>query len=331
MARIRTIKPEFFTSEQVMNLDRDARLAFIGLWNFCDDGGNHPASAKTLKAEVFPSDELTTADVQALVDQMLRERLLETYVVGPKPFWHVTGWSRHQRIDRPTIKHPAPPDASPPEGRPFATKSTQPRRNGDDPTHIDLQPIAEASTSARRVRLDQSTPEGNGEEGNRDEGKSAPSEQRPMGASEVIVAVRGYAEAAVTDVLEQVAVMDRKAGAPLLAEDEKLLWRAGKQLFELAGVNNDAAGRFIGKLIKDCSNDRVLVFDALHAACLERPLDPRGWLTATCQRLCGDRAPANKQAALEKRALEAADRWAAAHAANDLHVAPLIPTENLIA
>jgi hypothetical protein len=49
MARIRTVKPEFWTSEQVMNCSRDARLLFIGMWNFCDDGGNHPASAKTLK------------------------------------------------------------------------------------------------------------------------------------------------------------------------------------------------------------------------------------------------------------------------------------------
>jgi len=34
MARIRTIKPEFWTAEQVMELSRDARLLFIGMWNF---------------------------------------------------------------------------------------------------------------------------------------------------------------------------------------------------------------------------------------------------------------------------------------------------------
>lgn len=41
MARIRTIKPEFWTAEQVMELSRDARLLFIGMWNFCDDAGVH--------------------------------------------------------------------------------------------------------------------------------------------------------------------------------------------------------------------------------------------------------------------------------------------------
>lgn len=34
MARIRTIKPEFWTSEQVMGCAPLARLLFIGLWNF---------------------------------------------------------------------------------------------------------------------------------------------------------------------------------------------------------------------------------------------------------------------------------------------------------
>ena len=41
MARIRSIKPEFWTAEQVMECSPMARLLFIGMWNFCDDGGNH--------------------------------------------------------------------------------------------------------------------------------------------------------------------------------------------------------------------------------------------------------------------------------------------------
>ncbi len=44
MARIRSIKTEFWTAEQVMECSPIARLLFIGMWNFCDDGGNHPAT-----------------------------------------------------------------------------------------------------------------------------------------------------------------------------------------------------------------------------------------------------------------------------------------------
>lgn len=56
MARIRTVKPEFWVSEQVTSCSRGARLLFIGLWNFCDDGGVHAAEHKRLKSEVFPSE-----------------------------------------------------------------------------------------------------------------------------------------------------------------------------------------------------------------------------------------------------------------------------------
>ncbi|AQV94775.1 hypothetical protein BJN34_12880 [Cupriavidus necator] len=111
MARIRSIKPEFWTSEQIMELSRDARLLFIGLWTFCDDGGNHPASAKTLKAEVFPGDDdATVSRVMQWIDEMIEAQLLTEYEVDGKEFWHVTGW-RHQRIDQPTLRHPAGGDA----------------------------------------------------------------------------------------------------------------------------------------------------------------------------------------------------------------------------
>lgn len=111
MARIRSIKPEFWTSEQVMELSRDARLLFIGLWTFCDDGGNHPASAKTLKAEVFPGDDdATVSRVMQWIDEMIEAQLVTEYEVEGKEFWHVTGW-HHQRIDQPTLRHPKVGDA----------------------------------------------------------------------------------------------------------------------------------------------------------------------------------------------------------------------------
>ena len=39
MARIRSIKPEFFTSIPVGGVSRDARLMFVGLWTNVDDDG----------------------------------------------------------------------------------------------------------------------------------------------------------------------------------------------------------------------------------------------------------------------------------------------------
>ncbi len=113
MSRIRTIKPEFWTSEQIMECSPLARLAFIGMWNFCDDNGVHPASCKTLKAEVFPGDDLTASNVQELVNELLRQQLIATFLADSRPWWVVTGW-HHQLINRPSkSRYPLPPRHAP--------------------------------------------------------------------------------------------------------------------------------------------------------------------------------------------------------------------------
>lgn len=136
MARIRTIKPEFWTSEQIAECSPIARLLFVGIWNFCDDHGLHPASVKRLKMEVFPSDSITDDDIEAMVRELQAARLLHAYEVDRKGYWQVTGWEKHQKIEKPTYRHPLPitgePIAiSPPPRREVADKSESPRpRNG---------------------------------------------------------------------------------------------------------------------------------------------------------------------------------------------------------
>lgn len=145
MARIRSIKPEFWVSEQVAECSTNARLLFVGLWNFCDDRGVHPAKPKTLKAELFPMDDATTGDVARWVDELIKVGLLTEFEAtqdGEK-YWFVTGWSRHQKIDRPSYKHPPPP----------AADSTSPRRTD----------VGESSSRARRAPPP--GVEGNGKEG----------------------------------------------------------------------------------------------------------------------------------------------------------------------
>jgi hypothetical protein len=123
MARIRSIKPEFWTSEQVMDVSIPARCLFIGMWNFCDDAGIHPASEKSLKAKVFPGDDLTSTDVRRMIDELISVGLLVEYRVDDEPFWQVTGWY-HQKIDQPTFKHPNP-DGSVPAGSPRRRRTTR--------------------------------------------------------------------------------------------------------------------------------------------------------------------------------------------------------------
>jgi hypothetical protein len=121
MSRIRTIKPEFWTSPQVMECSPNARLLFIGMWNFCDDHGRHPASVKQLKALIFPADDISLDTIRGMFDELSSNDLISTYVVDNKEYFEVSGW-RHQKIDKPQKpKFPAP-------SKPFADHST----NGSD-------------------------------------------------------------------------------------------------------------------------------------------------------------------------------------------------------
>jgi hypothetical protein len=109
MSRIRTVKPEYWSSEQVMECSPIARLLFIGLWNFCDDAGRHPLAPKQIKALIFPGDDMTAEDVSRLIDELSTNGLIQTYSVDGKDYLQVTGW-QHQKIDRPqTPKYPGMP------------------------------------------------------------------------------------------------------------------------------------------------------------------------------------------------------------------------------
>ena len=69
MARIRSIKPEFWSSESITNLSREARLVYIGLWCFADDEGRFRAQLGVLAGQLFPEDD----DGRDVVERALAE------------------------------------------------------------------------------------------------------------------------------------------------------------------------------------------------------------------------------------------------------------------
>lgn len=103
MARIRSIKPEFWTDEKIVGLPFQARLLFIGLWNFADDSGALDYSPERIGMQVFPGDVDT--DVSGLLDLLQVSGLIETWVCdsGEKAI-SVRNWSKHQKIDNPSKK-----------------------------------------------------------------------------------------------------------------------------------------------------------------------------------------------------------------------------------
>lgn len=110
MSRIRTIKPEFWTDEKVVELSAFARLLFIGIWNFCDDEGRMVFSPKRIKMQIFPADSLDTV---VLFDELRAVGLIHTYTVADAAYLQVAGFAKHQKIDkRSPSKLPSPPNSA---------------------------------------------------------------------------------------------------------------------------------------------------------------------------------------------------------------------------
>ena len=100
MARIRTIKPEFWTDAKIVRLSPLARLLFVGAWNFADDFGCLAGDAFQLKLKVLPTE---VEDADKLVAELFAAGLLEALrTPDGREFWHITNWSKHQRVSKPS-------------------------------------------------------------------------------------------------------------------------------------------------------------------------------------------------------------------------------------
>lgn len=99
MARIRTIKPEFWTDEKVLSIKPLTRLLFIGMWNFADDYGRLEFSPISLKARIFPGDSLSPDDVRDMLGELSGADLLTIYSAKGKEYIGITGW-HNQKIDK---------------------------------------------------------------------------------------------------------------------------------------------------------------------------------------------------------------------------------------
>jgi hypothetical protein len=155
VARIRSIKPEFWSHERLAQCSRDARLLFIGLWNHCDDLGRARAHPALIKGQVFPYDQI---DVVPLLEELERGEFIRRYEHDGQMYLEVPSWDRHQVINKPSKTTALPAPAA-------AAKTTRKRATAP-------LPEPSGSTTPRKGR------EGKGEEG-KGEGGEPPAPPLP--------------------------------------------------------------------------------------------------------------------------------------------------------
>ena len=96
MARIRTIKPEFFTSENIVSLTPLARLFYVSLWCESDRMGRLEWKPGTFKMRYLPGDN---CDVSELAKELTDKGLIVLYSADGKNYAEIPTFTEHQVIN----------------------------------------------------------------------------------------------------------------------------------------------------------------------------------------------------------------------------------------
>lgn len=118
MARIRSIKPEFWDDRKLARrASRDARLLYIALWNLADEHGRLNGDPQWIKGQVFAyDDDIDAGTVAKLLDELEAPGLeaVVAYEAEGDPYLVLPKLGRHQRLEPGKVasRLPAPPEDS---------------------------------------------------------------------------------------------------------------------------------------------------------------------------------------------------------------------------
>ncbi len=93
------VDPEFWLDEEITSLDYEYRLFYIGTWNFSDDYGVVENSAKKLKAQIFPYDDV---DCDKILDKLIKIKKLIPFDADGKKWLFIKKFLKYQRVDKPS-------------------------------------------------------------------------------------------------------------------------------------------------------------------------------------------------------------------------------------
>lgn len=106
MARIRTIKPEFFTSADIVRMSPLSRLFYASLWCEADREGRLKWDTRTLKLRYFPADD---CDIESMANELLSSGLIDVYEVDGKEYAEIPSFKNHQVINNREAESAIPP------------------------------------------------------------------------------------------------------------------------------------------------------------------------------------------------------------------------------
>ena len=170
MARIRTIKPEFFTSPDTAKASVEARLFYIALWCWADDWGIGEANLNALLGFAFPEDDQRERkEIQSLCKEVANTYGTLFYENNGRYFYQIPAWEDHQKTQRRAKRRNPTHDA--PESQPDK------RIYGEQEVSEFTQGNSEATQGNDQEGTGEQGNRGTGEQGNMSD--SADAEPRP--------------------------------------------------------------------------------------------------------------------------------------------------------
>ncbi len=100
MARIRTVKPEFFRHEKLQDLEvknpgQYIMMVFQGLWSLCDSKGKFIYRPRTIKLDILP---FIPFDMDKTLSILIDEKFVKIYEVDGEKYGRIPTFNDHQRL-----------------------------------------------------------------------------------------------------------------------------------------------------------------------------------------------------------------------------------------
>lgn len=150
--RIRTIKPELLEDEKTAELDHESWRVFVSLLLVADDHGNCRANPNYLRGQILHSSP-DSRDFRETLARLSTAGLVTLYTVREQQYLHISGWDKHQKVDRPSKPRvPTPEEAEnseiPAEDSSSREDAVSPRESlATDPDHRPRPPTTDPDLS----------------------------------------------------------------------------------------------------------------------------------------------------------------------------------------
>lgn len=157
MARIRTIKPEFFRHHPLYVAEIEEKLpmrvAFAGLWTSSDKAGRFKWNPDELKLDALPYDKV---DFSRVLDALASRGFIVKYTSNGRDYGWIPGFERHQFINNRERESelPEPPAesvTSTREGREHDASTTRQSNYQGEGKGKEYRNIGKGSTRQRRA------------------------------------------------------------------------------------------------------------------------------------------------------------------------------------